>query len=127
MTDHLLKELSGILNWAIDGWQRLTTRRRFIQPVSAKELVDELLNLSSPVSEFIREWYIRDPKGEIRCDTVFAHWRLWCEAQGREHPGTAQSLGRDLRAAIPGLSIVRHDQDRHYVGIRLPLPTDQET
>ena len=38
LTGRLLKELPGILLWAIGGWQRLQQRGRFVQPESAAQL-----------------------------------------------------------------------------------------
>ena len=48
LTDRLLGELPGILNWAIAGWQRLRERGRFRQPTAADEMVDELSDLAKP-------------------------------------------------------------------------------
>jgi putative DNA primase/helicase len=54
---------------------------------------------------------------------MFETWCAWCKAQGREHPGTAQSFGRDLRAAMPGLKVTQprdgEERSRFYQGIGL--------
>lgn len=65
--------------------------------------METLEDLASPIGAFIRE----------RCDVgaaysadiaaVYVGWSQWCETQGREHAGTVQTFGRDLRAAVPGL------------------------
>jgi len=55
LTDKLIAELPGILNWALDGLDRLRARGRFIQPESGKERIQELEDLSSPVGVFVRE------------------------------------------------------------------------
>jgi putative DNA primase/helicase len=107
LTDRLLAELPGVLNWALDGWQRLNARGRFVQPESGTELVQELEDLASPINTFIRERCIVAPGKEVRVDTLFDAWKAWCEAQGRDHPGTAQTFGRDLRAAAPGIKRTR--------------------
>jgi putative DNA primase/helicase len=107
LTDRLLVELPGVLNWALDGWQRLNQRGRFVQPESGAELVQELEDLASPINTFVRERCAVAPGKEIKVDTLFDAWKAWCTAQGRDHPGTAQSFGKDLRAAVPGLKRVR--------------------
>ena len=33
-------------------------------------------------------------------DDVYAAWREWCEANGRDKPGTKQSFGRDLHVPL---------------------------
>jgi putative DNA primase/helicase len=103
LTGKLLAELPGILNWAIAGWARLAHLGAFKQPESGVEAMETLEDLASPIGAFIRE----------RCDVgaaysadiaaVYVGWSQWCETQGREHAGTVQTFGRDLRAAVPSL------------------------
>jgi len=54
---------------------------------------------------------------------LFDHWKEWCGEQGRNHPGTMQTFGRDLRAAVPGLKTsqpwINGQRKRHYEGIGL--------
>ncbi len=123
LTDRLLTELPGILLWAIAGWQRLRERGHFVQPASGKELLGELEDLSSPIGAFVRE---RCNVGSGYCAAVadlFDAWKTWCEAKGRREPGTEQTFGRDLLAAVPTLRRVRprtgEDRYRGYEGIGL--------
>jgi putative DNA primase/helicase len=116
LTDRLLKELPGILNWSIAGWHHLKARGYFVQPESGKELIQELEDLASPVATFVRERCTVKPGAQVECPALFSSWNAWCEAQGRDKPGTAQTFGRDLRAAVPGLKVVQHP--RRYEGIR---------
>jgi len=55
LTDKLLSELPGILNWALDGWERLQRQGRFTVLASSKEVMKELEHLSSPIQKFIEE------------------------------------------------------------------------
>ncbi|MDX1929472.1 MAG: hypothetical protein SFV81_23295, partial [Pirellulaceae bacterium] len=55
LTDRLMFELPGILNWAIEGWKRLNERGRFLMPSSVADMVEDMESLASPVSEFVRE------------------------------------------------------------------------
>jgi putative DNA primase/helicase len=117
LTDRLLGELPGILNWSLDGWERLRDRGRFQQPASSAEAIQELDDLGSPISVFVRERCIVAPGRSVQAQTLFDAWTTWCEAQGRDHPGTAQTFGRDLRAAVPGLKVT---QPRSGEGARRP-------
>src|SRR5260370_40823834 len=53
--DRFQLELPGILNWALEGWDRLYARARFVQPSSAATLVEEFQDLGSPIVAFVRE------------------------------------------------------------------------
>ena len=124
LTAKLMTELPGILNWAIAGWARLERRGYFQQPESAKEAVEQLEDLASPIGAFVRECCDIGAAHSIPGDSVFLAWKIWCLEQGRDHPGTKQSFGRDLKAAQPGLKVTQpreegRQQRRHYQGIRL--------
>jgi putative DNA primase/helicase len=123
LTSRLLTELPGILNWAITGWHRLTERGHFVQPRSALDAVQQLEDLGSPVGVFLRERCVVGAGYTVEINRLFEAWCEWCRAQGREHPGTAQSLGRDLRAVLPGLKTTQprdgEERLRFYQGIGL--------
>ena len=53
--------MPGILNWAIAGWQRLYMRGHFQQPKSAAEAVQDLEDLGSPISAFLRAKCVVEP------------------------------------------------------------------
>ena len=120
----LLAELPGILNWALDGLDRLRDRGHFTMPDSSRELVDEMEDLSSPTAAFVRDRCVVDDAAQVAADQLFDAWRDWCRQQGRSHPGTVQTFGRDLRAAIPGITTTRPrasmgPRRRYYQGIGL--------
>ncbi len=123
LTNELMKELPSILNWAIDGWRNIRKRGFFLPPTSSLQAIRELEDLSSPIGAFIREHCEVAPGRSVSADGLYLEWKDWCEDQGREHKGTKQSFGRDLRTAIPGLGISqlgpRGDRTRTYEGIGL--------
>lgn len=128
--DRLTRELPGILRWAIDGWDRLRCRGRFIQPRSAGDLVAVMDELASPISAFLEDRCVLDPRDSVPVAALYEAWRSWCQEHGRDAVGDEQSFGRDLHAAIPGLTKSRHRKDSiripHYNGIRLRTPMDPE-
>jgi putative DNA primase/helicase len=134
LTSKLLAELPAILAWAMDGRDRLAKRGHFVQPATAREAVAELEDLASPISAFLRDRCGTGPGHEVECARLYNAWAAWCRDQHRDHPGTLQAFGRDLRAAVPDLSVVQHRGDdkreRHYQGVGLidlpkaaPAPT----
>ena len=125
MTERLLPELPGILNWALAGLERLRERGHFVQPASSAEAIEELEDLGSPIKAFIRERCEIGPCQSIGCQVLFEAWQTWCEMQSRKDAGTVQTFGRDLRAAVPGLKTERPSDGeggklpRRYTGISL--------
>ena len=124
LTDRLLKEMPGILNWAVAGWQRLHLRGHLQQPASAAEAVQDLEDLGSPISAFLREKCVIESGRFVEISRLYEVWCGWSKEQGRDRPGTAQVFGRDLRAVVPGIKVVqpRDDYDRRhrqYAGIGL--------
>ncbi|UJW75938.1 DNA primase family protein [Rhizobium sp. SL42] len=123
LANRLLSELPGILNWARAGYMRLRKRGYFIPPESAKEAVEELEALGSPIAAFVKERCTVSSGLRCSAEDLFDAWRSWCEANGRREAGTVQSFGRDLRAAVTGLRVsqprIGGFQIRHYEGIAL--------
>ncbi len=121
--NRLMADLPGILNWAREGYLRLRKRGYLLQPDSARDAIDELEDLGSPISAFIKARCTVASGLRISANDIFVAWRDWCEANGRRETGTRQSFGRDLRAAVPGLQIARPrvdgSQTRNYEGIGL--------
>jgi putative DNA primase/helicase len=123
LTEKLLAELPGILNWAIEGWQRLRGRGHFVMAQSAEDAVLDLEDLASPVSAFVREECIIGPGHRARLDDLYNAWSEWCEREGRTIVSTRQSFGRDLAAAVPGVACRRGTgMVRFYEGIALRIP-----
>jgi putative DNA primase/helicase len=124
LEERLRPELPGILKWCLAGRRRLLERGHFVQPVSAAGAIEQLEDLGSPISAFVRDACEVGSGLSIGVEELYGAWRAWCEAAGRDRPGSAQTFGRDLRATCPGLKVVRpRDQDgdrtRKYEGIRL--------
>jgi len=124
LTDRLLCELPGVLNWSIAGLRRLRNRGYFLQPASAAEIVQDLEDLGSPINAFLREECSVGPGHTVEINLLFKAWTEFSKRQGRDHAGTAQTFGRDLRAKLPGLTTTRPRDDqgerlRFYQGIGL--------
>jgi putative DNA primase/helicase len=115
-------ELPEILTWALDGLDRLREQGRFTKPPSSDEAVIALMDLASPVAAFVRDRCSRALDAEVPVADLFTAWKSWAEDNGHK-PGSAQRLGRDLRAVIPGLRVARprdgSDRERVYRGVSL--------
>jgi putative DNA primase/helicase len=123
LCNKLLQELPGILNWCLTGLDRLNRRGHFVSPKSSAEVLADLEDLTSPIGAFIRECCVVAPDKTASMEEMYSRWQSWCTANNRL-PGTAQTFGRDLRAAVLGLTTERPrgsapDRKRVYRGIGL--------
>ena len=90
--------------------------------------------LEGPISAFLGERCVLDPREIVPVATLYKVWRSRCQEHGRDAVGDEPSFGPDLHAASPGLSKSRLRQGSlritpyPYRGIRLhtPLDPDQE-
>src|SRR6202041_1771848 len=99
----LIPEIPHILRWAVDGWHRLSERKRLFQPASGAQIVADFLHLSSPISHFISD--VVDIGDTFTSDTksLYNSWKDWCGWNGRETLGDLDNFVRNLRAAVPKL------------------------
>ncbi|QDU67328.1 phage/plasmid primase, P4 family [Engelhardtia mirabilis] len=121
LTARLLSELPGILNWAVEGWRRLRDRGHFVLPGSSRDAVQDLLDMASPVSAFVRDVCVLDPEARVEKGQLYAVWREWCLARG-EPIAEEAVFSRDLYAATAGRvragKMPRPARLPAYVGIR---------
>jgi len=122
LTEELLEEAPGILNWALLGLDRLEDRGFFKQPDSGSESLRQLEDLSSSIATFVRERCKTGADHSVPVDDLWRAWKEWCE-EGDIRRGTKATFGRDLRAAVPTLRKTRpRDDDARaylYEGIGL--------
>lgn len=124
----LRRELPGILNWALDGLDRLIERGRFVEPASSTAAVALLAAAVSPIKAFLTDWCVLDssPDSYATKDDLYQAWRDWCREEGRDHPGTKQKFSRDLFAAGVGIEETRvrigGNRVQSYSGVRLNRP-----
>ena len=103
--ERLLKQLPAILNWSLDGLDRLRERGRFVTPKASADAVQQLEELSSPVSAFVREACRVgvDDNGKPRVhsfDDVYVQYLVWCELNN-SRPSSKQMWTRNMTTAFP--------------------------
>jgi putative DNA primase/helicase len=118
LSSRLYGELPGILNWALDGLQRLRERGHFVMPQSALAEVRQLEDLTSPVRSFVRDCCVIDGERQVNVKLLYLGWKTWCEQQGHP-PGSSQTFGRDLHAASPQVRVRGKRPNSRYHGIAL--------
>jgi len=118
----VLKELPGVLNWCLDGLRRLNEHEgRFTRVPSAEDAIVQLADLASPVRAFVREQCVVGVDKTIPVESLYTAFKDWAEYNGHLKR-SKQIFGRDLRAAIPAITVHQHGTEhrvRIYAGIAL--------
>lgn len=104
LIEALRAELPSILLWAIEGWHALRDRGRFLEPEASRAAIQDIEDLSSPVNAFVRERCMVGPGHRVGCNDLYQAWCTWCTTEGRTTHTTAQVFGRDLGAAVAGVT-----------------------
>lgn len=112
--DKLQAEISGILNWALDGYDKLQERDKFAQPESGKDGLDYLKENSNPLSSFLSECCVIASGVSILTENLRAAYALH---SGQEI--SAQDFGTNLFALCSTVKKVKKNQGYFYIGIGL--------
>jgi P4 family phage/plasmid primase-like protien len=127
----LLKELPGILNWALVGLKRLRERGNFIQPESGIKVLNEIRYKSCPEQEFI-DYYIRYDRSKFtEMEMLRSQYRIWCNRTEHEYKDM-NILSRRIQQDHPEVEVVKGGGNyvigyRGFELVNLYLPRDADT
>lgn len=120
----LLQEASGIFNWMIEGYDRLTTQGRFsVNDDLAKQWIYE----NDTIAQFLAERVIRtnNKSDRISIDNLFVAFKDWC-FQVCCLPFKKGNFAKSLRKERYGLKdqFTRDSALRYLTGVRLRISDD---
>ena len=79
LSDKLKSELSGILNWAIEGLKRLERANyNFTKCEAAESCLETYKNELNNVSDFFAECFIVDDENRIRKSEIYNYYLKYC-------------------------------------------------
>lgn len=125
LTDTLLKELPGILNWSLEGLQMLRVEGDINTPAMATELVDEIDSLGSPVKAFVSDMCKSGSDYMVSKDALWSAYRKWHNDHGVSgHPMSKEMFARNLKTAYPGQfkdyrPFIDGKRSRYWLGLTL--------
>ena len=128
LQNKLDSELSGILNWAIEGWHRVRKTGRFTEPESARDFRDSFLEQASPIKTFIDDMCVMDPAASQPTGEIFKYYGIWRKIRGYKNVQSQAYFGKSLISAdmsirkkrlrlkdgkrVPAYSGIRLDKDK---------------
>lgn len=101
LPSRLVAEAPGILRWALNGLARLVRQGYFTQSEKSKAIVNEMINLTSPIRPFLDECC--KMKGRVECTLLYEKYKDWADVNGYQAMNSS-AFGRLLREAVPGVT-----------------------
>ncbi len=92
----LAGELSGILNFALDGLRRLRLRGKLPESAAATNAIKRYKHESNPVAQWLDECTIVQAGLETDAGYVYADYERWCVRSGRQSLNSS-NFGRELK------------------------------
>jgi putative DNA primase/helicase len=118
----LKSELSGILNWALEGRKRLYKQGDFTQSTVADAVVAEYREQASPEREFFAECCRSTPSATVSKSEVFDRYKKWAISRGYKLLSEGD-FKHELLRAFPSVKVIRPSgtgpRPRSYEGIEL--------
>jgi putative DNA primase/helicase len=114
----LLPELPGILNWALNGLDRLRKYGYFEQPAASKPLIEVIEGIAAPVKDFLKEWCEVRSDMNVLTKVFYQAYRYWAEDGGLTALPN-NTFGVALRDLVPTLKTKGIGARRKYVGVCL--------
>ncbi|KKN26355.1 hypothetical protein LCGC14_0875400 [marine sediment metagenome] len=102
LKDRLRKEARDgkLINFALQGLKDLRERGRFTMPESSKPLLQQLTEITAPVTAFIKECCTKNADAYITKSQLYEAWEMWCAKTGHK-AGNNIYFGRWLKQACP--------------------------
>ena len=101
LLDKLTEELPSIAKWCVEGYKRLMSRRRFIEPDSSNMAREEWYQENNPLSQFVEDRCVFGADEKIEMTALYEAYKAWSEARGIPFMA-ANSLSRRLASQLIG-------------------------
>ncbi len=115
LSDKLQTEISGILNWSLEGYDKMKKRGKFTQPESGKDALDYLKESSNPLASFLSNCCIIKPDASILTEDLREAYTFY----SGDKEMSPQDFGTYLLALCPTVANVRKGRGYTYIGIGL--------
>ena len=113
-------ELSGLLNWALEGLKRLVKNNQFSNDRSVEEKKQLMIQSGSPLARFSKEVLEYDLDGKITKDEMYHLFCDFCLNQKPElSPSSKEQLGRQLNRFAPYIRSSKSGSTRYWGNVKI--------
>jgi len=123
LTEKLSRELSGIFNWAMEGYNRLRKNSfRFQEASMMKMAKQKFKSETNSTFAFINTLLVRSENVDerLKLSQVYDDYKAFCASEGYLEPETKEGLKKVLKSS--GFKVDRSSKDGnqvHVFGVRL--------
>jgi len=102
LKDRLRQEARGgkLINFALQGLKDLREQGRFTMPKSSEPLLQQLTEITAPVTAFVKECCVKSADAYTTKSQLYEAWEMWCVKTGHK-AGNNIYFGRWLKQACP--------------------------
>lgn len=111
------EEMSGVLNRAIAGLQRLRKRGRFEPPLDCENAKKTFIAAANPLTAFLEDRTERDPQGSIFLSGMRDEMKTWAVQEGLKTPVPQNILKSQLTSL--GYEVTRVNGYNRVKGLKL--------
>ncbi len=114
-------EGAGILNWALEGLERLQRRGGFDVPEGVEEATAQFRENNDVPALFVADRCIKEAEASEQASTLYGEYRDWCEDNGHR-PQSSTRVADDWQRL--GFERYRTKNGTRYKGVRLRTAAD---
>lgn len=115
MPDKLARELPGILNWAIDGYQEWKSGG-LKAPEKVKAATDKYKAEMDQVGEFLEDACTLEEGAEVRSGELYSCFKSWAEGSGEK---AMSQMSFSLRLEEKGFEKTADKAGKKFLGLRM--------
>lgn len=115
----LLAELSGILNWSLDGLSRVLEQQKLSHSEPADVLKQEMIKTTDSLRLFLDENCVINPENRINSIRLYQEYTLFCKINGHR-PFSNNELGKRIKDHFSSIERLRESKPPrawYYKGI----------
>lgn len=114
------EELSGLLNWAIEGYKRLVTQNGFSFEKTPEETKYLMLKNGNSLAEFSAEVLIDSAGDKIIKDDLYKIYCNWClNHKPKLSPDSKDKMGKNLIKFNPFIQSESNGKARYWLNVKI--------
>jgi len=113
------EELSGLLNWALNGYYKLMKQNKFSNEKTSEEIKELMIEHGDTLAKFVSEKLIENAGCKITKEEMYQHYCHYCLFQKPKlSPCSKDQLGKKLRRYAPYISNEKSQNERYWLNVK---------